>query len=134
MWCFGTHMFNNMKLLASCQTPKVEDHSSSADHDCLFKIFAANLHIWRLIPPSETRGEAPCRNERNPLMVNNNNNNNNNNKIQLRAQNHMKGHSHRINNWPYVQLSAKSGERLTSQDKSDLWSAWLSPQLFFFNF
>jgi len=32
-------------LLASRPTPKLEDHPLSAVHDCLFKIFAATLHI-----------------------------------------------------------------------------------------
>ena len=45
-----------MKLLASRQTPKLEDHYWSAVHDCLFNIFAANLHIWRPTPPSATQG------------------------------------------------------------------------------
>ena len=35
----------SVRLLASRQTPKLEDHSSSAVHDCLFNIFVANLHI-----------------------------------------------------------------------------------------
>ena len=36
--------FYSVRLLASRQTPKLEDHSRSAVHDCLFNIFAANLH------------------------------------------------------------------------------------------
>ena len=47
--------FYSMKLLASRQTPKQEDLSWSAVHDCLFNIFAANLHIWRSTPPFATR-------------------------------------------------------------------------------
>ena len=39
--------FYSVKLLASRQTPKLEDHSWSAVHDCLFNIFAA---------PSTTQG------------------------------------------------------------------------------
>jgi len=30
----------------------------SAVRDCLFNIFSATLHIWRLLPPSATRGRA----------------------------------------------------------------------------
>jgi hypothetical protein len=37
-------------------TPKLEDHTSSAVRYCLFNIFAATLHIWRLLPPSATWG------------------------------------------------------------------------------
>ena len=45
-----------VRLLASCQTPKMEDHSWSSVHDGLFNIFTANLHIWRPTPPSATQG------------------------------------------------------------------------------
>ena len=48
--------FYNLKLLASCQTPKLEDYSWSTVHDCLFIIFAAILHIWRPTSPSATQG------------------------------------------------------------------------------
>ena len=48
--------FYSVSLLASRQTLKLEDHSWSAVHDCLFNIFAANLHIWRPTPPSATQG------------------------------------------------------------------------------
>ena len=48
--------FYSVRLLASRQTPKLEDHSWSAVHDCLFNIFAANLHIWKPTPPSATQG------------------------------------------------------------------------------
>ena len=48
--------FHSVRLLASHLTPKLEDHSWSAVHDCLFNIFAANLHIWRPTPPSATQG------------------------------------------------------------------------------
>ena len=47
--------FYSVSLLASRQTPKLEDHSWSAVHDCLFNIFAANLYIWRPTPPSATQ-------------------------------------------------------------------------------
>ena len=39
--------FYSVRLLASRQTPNLEDHSWSAVHDCLFNILAAILHIWR---------------------------------------------------------------------------------------
>ena len=45
--------FNIMRLLASRQTPKLE-----GVHDCLFNIFAANLHIWRPNPHPQPRGRA----------------------------------------------------------------------------
>ena len=50
--------FYSMWLLASRQTPKLEDHSWSAVHDCLFTIFAANPYIWRPTPHPESRGRA----------------------------------------------------------------------------
>ena len=43
----------SVRLLASRQTSKLEDHSWSAV-DCLFNIFAANL--WKPTPPSATQG------------------------------------------------------------------------------
>jgi hypothetical protein len=36
--------FHGEDLLAPHPTPKLEDHPSSATHDCLFKIFTATLH------------------------------------------------------------------------------------------
>ena len=50
--------FYSVRLLASRQTPKLDGHSCSAVHECLFNIFAANLHVWRPTPPSATRGDA----------------------------------------------------------------------------
>jgi len=38
--------------------PYPEGHPLSAVRDCLFNIFAATFHIWRLSPPSATRGRA----------------------------------------------------------------------------
>ena len=60
--------FYCVRLLASRQTPKLEDHSWSTIHDYLFNIFSAKLHIWRPTPPSATRGDAPCRGDRNPRL------------------------------------------------------------------
>ena len=37
--------FDGEALLAPRQTPKQEDHPSSAVRDCLFNIFAATLHV-----------------------------------------------------------------------------------------
>ena len=48
--------FYSVRWLALRQTPKLEDHSWSAVHDCLINIFAANLHILRPTPPSATQG------------------------------------------------------------------------------
>jgi hypothetical protein len=39
--------FYGEEFLAPCPTSKLEDHPLSAVRDCLFKIFAATLHIWR---------------------------------------------------------------------------------------
>jgi hypothetical protein len=58
--------FYSVRLLASHQTLKLEDHSWLAVHDCLFNIMAANL--WRPTYPSPTRGNAPCRGDRNSRM------------------------------------------------------------------
>jgi hypothetical protein len=35
-------------FLAPHPTPKLEDHPLSAVLDCIFNIFPATLHIWRL--------------------------------------------------------------------------------------
>jgi hypothetical protein len=67
-------MFRNMvilygeELLAPLPTSKLEDHSLSAVHDCLFKVFAATLHIRMpfLHPQPE---DAPCRGDRDPLIM-----------------------------------------------------------------
>jgi hypothetical protein len=61
-------IFNGEELLAPRPTSKLEDHPVSAVRDCLFNIFAATLHIWRpfLHPPTE---DAPCRGDRNPLIM-----------------------------------------------------------------
>ena len=48
--------FYSVRLLASRQTPNLEDHFWSAVHDCLFNIFEANLHIMRPTPLSATQG------------------------------------------------------------------------------
>ena len=56
--------FCSMWLLASRKTPQAG--GPFLVHDCLFNIFAANLHIWRPTPPSSTRMDAPCRGDRNP--------------------------------------------------------------------
>ena len=60
--------FYSVRLLASRQTPKLEDHSWSAVHDCLFNIFAANLHIRRPTPPSATQGTRHAVVTKNPRM------------------------------------------------------------------
>jgi hypothetical protein len=41
-------------LLAPCPIPKLEDYLLLAVSDCLFNIYAAVLHIWKLSPPSAT--------------------------------------------------------------------------------
>jgi hypothetical protein len=49
-------MFYGEELLAPRPTPKLEGHPLSAVRDCLFNIFAATLHTWRVSPPSATWG------------------------------------------------------------------------------
>jgi hypothetical protein len=51
-------IFYSEELLAPRPIPKLEDHPLSAGRDCLFNIFAATLHIWRLLPPSASWGRA----------------------------------------------------------------------------
>jgi hypothetical protein len=43
-----SYIFTVRWSLAPRPTPKLEDHPLSAVHDCLFNIFAAILHIWRV--------------------------------------------------------------------------------------
>ena len=45
LWIFHNMGFHGEALLAPRPTPKLEDHPSSAVRDCLFKLFAATLHI-----------------------------------------------------------------------------------------
>jgi hypothetical protein len=46
LWIFcKMTIFNGKNLLASCPTPKLEDHTSMAGCNGLFNIFAATLHI-----------------------------------------------------------------------------------------
>jgi hypothetical protein len=53
--------FYGDELLAPRPTTKLDEHPLPAVRDCLFNKFAAILHIWRLSPPSATRGRAmPC--------------------------------------------------------------------------
>jgi hypothetical protein len=49
-------VFYGEELLAPRSTPKLEDHTLSAVHECLFKTFAATLSIWWPSPPSVTLG------------------------------------------------------------------------------
>jgi hypothetical protein len=49
--CF---FFYGEELLAPRSNPKLDDHPLSPVRDCLFNIFSATLHIWRLHPPSAT--------------------------------------------------------------------------------
>jgi hypothetical protein len=51
-------VFYGEELLAPRPTPKLGDHPLSAVRDCLFNIFAATLHTWRVFPPSATWGRA----------------------------------------------------------------------------
>jgi hypothetical protein len=59
LWHFVTSLFlYGEELLAPRTSQKLEDHSLSADRDCLFNIFAATLHIWGPSPPSTTWGRS----------------------------------------------------------------------------
>jgi hypothetical protein len=40
------------KFLATCPTPKLQNHPLSAVRDCLFNIFTPTVHIWRPSPSS----------------------------------------------------------------------------------
>jgi hypothetical protein len=51
-------IFYDEELLAPRTTSKLEDHPLSDFRDCLFNIFAATLHTWRVSPPSATWGRA----------------------------------------------------------------------------
>jgi hypothetical protein len=55
---FNKFIFYGEELLAPRPTSKLENHSLLAVHDCLFSIFAATLHSWRVSPPSATWGRA----------------------------------------------------------------------------
>jgi hypothetical protein len=67
-------MFRNMvnfygeELLAPRPTPKLEGHPLSAVRDFLFNVFAATLHIRRLLLHPEPE-DAPCRGDRDPLIM-----------------------------------------------------------------
>jgi hypothetical protein len=50
-----SRFFYGGELQALHSTPKLKNHPLSAVSDCLFNIFAATLHIWRLLPPSTTQ-------------------------------------------------------------------------------
>jgi hypothetical protein len=48
-------IFYGEELLALCPTHKLEGHPLSAVRDCLFNIFAATLHTWRVRNPEGKR-------------------------------------------------------------------------------
>jgi hypothetical protein len=51
--------------LTSRPTPKLEDHPLLSVRDCLFNIFAANLHSWRpFLHPQPF--DSPCCGDRDP--------------------------------------------------------------------
>jgi hypothetical protein len=51
--------------LAPLPTPKLEDHPLSFARCCLFNIFAATFHIWRLFLHPQPE-DSPCCGDRNP--------------------------------------------------------------------
>jgi hypothetical protein len=61
-------IFYGEELLALRPTLKLEGHSLSAVRDCLFNVFAATLHICRpFLHPQP--GDAPCRGDRDPFIM-----------------------------------------------------------------
>jgi hypothetical protein len=59
-------IFYGEELLMPHPTPKLEDHPLSAVHDCLFNVFAATHHNWRLFLHPQPE-DAPCRGDRDPF-------------------------------------------------------------------
>ena len=59
-------IFYGEELLAPRPTPKLEDHPLSAVRNCLFKVFAATVHIRRPFLHSQPE-DAPCRGDRTHL-------------------------------------------------------------------
>jgi hypothetical protein len=51
-------IFYGEDLLAPRPIPKLQDHPLSVSRDCVFNIFAATIHIWRLSLSSPTWGHA----------------------------------------------------------------------------
>ena len=49
VWFIKCWSFYGEELLPLRPSPKLEHHPLSAVRDCLFNIFAATLHIWRLL-------------------------------------------------------------------------------------
>ena len=61
--------FLQCEVVNPTPNPKLEYHFWSAVYDCLFDIFAADLHIWRHTHPSKNRGDVACRGDRNlPIL------------------------------------------------------------------
>ena len=59
--------FYSEELLAPCPTAKLEDHPLSTAFNCLFNVFAAILHIWRLFLHSQPE-DMPWCGDRDPLI------------------------------------------------------------------
>jgi hypothetical protein len=55
-------------LLPPRPTPKLEDHPLLSVRDCLFNIFAANLHSWRLFLHPQPE-DAPCCGDRDNVRM-----------------------------------------------------------------
>jgi hypothetical protein len=67
-WLFRKMIrFYSEKLLAPRPNPKLEDHTLSAVHGCLFSIFAATLHGRPFLQPQTD--DAPCRGDRDTLIT-----------------------------------------------------------------
>jgi hypothetical protein len=54
-----TYIFYGERLLAPRPTPKLEDHPLSFVRDCVFSIFPAILHSWRLLLDPQPE-DTPC--------------------------------------------------------------------------
>jgi hypothetical protein len=64
---FVTGFFYGEGLLTPLPTPKLEGHPLLSVRDCLFIIFAANLHSWRpFLHPQPV--DAPCCGGRDPTL------------------------------------------------------------------
>jgi hypothetical protein len=61
-------IFYDEGLLAPLPTPKLEDHPLSFVLGCLFYIFAAALHSWRLFLHPQPE-DAPCCGDRDPPNI-----------------------------------------------------------------
>jgi hypothetical protein len=65
---FSNISFYSEELLALISNPKLEDELLSAVHGCLFIMFTATYHIWRLFLHLQPE-DLPCYGERDPCIM-----------------------------------------------------------------